>query len=167
MNLISELIRERVREACAWYDLSLRERRNSDLRSLELKPAQTLTETQHRQQLVDELCNKRATLVRNNRLNQPHHGSFLIYYPDMTLSDGTAQFESGGFFDADNEPPWDLWIFFATDLSVSDPQNYGALLVSWIPDVLRDHVDRGIKVNPEQCLEWANESNHPLVSQFR
>ena len=60
------------------------------------------------------------------------------------LSDGGAEEMSGGFFDADNQPPWDTWI------CIEAPDT----LLCWVP---RGHVavvQAGIDANPERSLFW-------------
>ncbi|MBB4639628.1 hypothetical protein FHS01_005706 [Longimicrobium terrae] len=84
-------------------------------------------------------------------------GRLLVYYPDAELSDGAAEAESGGFFDVCNAPPWDTWVAMVTDLEA--PEYQREQLISWVPDVFIPHVQRGIDVNPEECIVWLDESN--------
>jgi len=84
-------------------------------------------------------------------------GRLLVYYPDAELSDGAAEVESNGFFDVFNCPPWDTWIAFVSDSEM--PESYQAQLISRVPDAFIPHVQRGIDVNPEECIVWLDESN--------
>ena len=78
-------------------------------------------------------------------IQYPAGGKLLIYFPDENLFDGAAEYSSKGFFDVDNTPPWDTWVCF-----------FDQKLVSWVPDQLLAFADRGIDVNPEQCIQWAD-----------
>lgn len=83
-------------------------------------------------------------------------GRLLVYYPDAELSDGAAEAESGGFFDVCNAPPWDTWVAMVTDAAA--PEYQREQLISWVPDAFIAHVQRGIDVNPEECIVWLDES---------
>jgi hypothetical protein len=92
-------------------------------------------------------------------------GRLLLFYPDLTLADGAAEGESGGFFDLDNTPPWDTWVglFRHEDAEISE-RDY---LVSWVPPEFIRAVERGIFVNPEECILWLADSQVPLVAELR
>ncbi len=49
-----------------------------------------------------------------------------------------------GFFDVNNVPPWDTWVCYLD-----------RYLVSWVPPVLEELASAGIRVNPEECIQWA------------
>jgi hypothetical protein len=72
-------------------------------------------------------------------------GRLLLYFPQENLACGAAQVSSGGFYDADNVPPWDLWVAYA-DRAVW----------SWVPPALIEVAQLGIDANPEQCIQWAS-----------
>ena len=38
-----------------------------------------------------------------------------MHAPDDNLADGAAALASRGFFDEDNAPPWDTWLWYAFD----------------------------------------------------
>jgi hypothetical protein len=67
--------------------------------------------------------------------------------PHDSLSDGAATVQSEGFFDVDNVPAWDTWIYFD-----------GRTLLSWVPAQLISKVQSGIDVNPEGCIKWADDA---------
>lgn len=97
-------------------------------------------------------------LDRRNRLGQvltpkAGPGRFLVYFPDANLSDGAAAVETRGLFDVYNEPPWDCWIAWCSRPEASDG-SYREFLVAWMPDVVVPIVQRGIDVNPEECIQW-------------
>jgi hypothetical protein len=72
------------------------------------------------------------------------NGRLLLLAPADTLSDGAARYSSKGFFDIDNVPPWDTWVWFV--------EKY---VVSWVPPQLIELANAGVEVNPEQCIFWA------------
>jgi hypothetical protein len=91
-----------------------------------------------------------VSLERSHRLASPGKrilssvtdlcgGRLLAYFPDDNLADGTAQAESEGFFDVDNIPPYDTWVWMVRNirtLNYADgakremEANY---LVAWVP----------------------------------
>jgi hypothetical protein len=90
--------------------------------------------------------------------------SLLLFSPSSTLSDAAAWVASRGFLDGQNAPPWDSWLALA-DVPRSVE---GQCLLSWVPEWARDLVDRGIAVNPEQCIAWAevSEAGVFVVDEF-
>ena len=92
-------------------------------------------------------------------------GRLLVYFPDGELSDGAAEIESRGFFDVNNAPPWDTWIaLFRDDSADISSRDH---LVSWVPKELVEIVDRGIYVNPEQCIVWLSDARIPIAERLR
>ena len=78
--------------------------------------------------------------------NYAKGGRILLYFPEENLADGAAQVSSGGFYDADNVPPWDVWVGYSN----------GAL-VSWVPPALIEVAQMGIDANPENCIRWFDQ----------
>ena len=73
--------------------------------------------------IVDTIAAERALLLRRDRYRRfyptdPAHdlssGRLLLYAPHDNLADGAAEAETDGFFDTENEPPWDTWIDVVT-----------------------------------------------------
>ena len=89
-------------------------------------------------------------------------GRLLLYFPDADLCDGAAEAESRGFFDVYNTPPWDTWVAFVSENGHAN-QSYASYLVAWVPPVFLDDAASGVVVNPEQCIQWFDESNVALV----
>ncbi|AKF10722.1 hypothetical protein [Sandaracinus amylolyticus] len=121
-----------------------------------------------RAQTVAWLVSRRDRRVRGEPIppsTRPASGRLLVYFPDANLSCGAAELETDGFFDADNVPPWDTWI------SVHDRAHgcpsYGSMLVCWVPPALVELVDRGIDVNPEQCIVWIDALELDLDALWR
>jgi hypothetical protein len=81
-------------------------------------------------------------------------GRVLVYFPDDELADGAAEVESEGFLDLHNAPPWDTWFAMAEDTGRVERNPY---LLSWVPDVFVTHAQRGIDVNPEECIRWLED----------
>jgi hypothetical protein len=87
----------------------------------------------------------------------------LLYYPDEDLADGAAESESKGFFDIHNAPPWDTWIAMVEDAGRSERNPY---LIAWGPEEFVAHAQRGIDVNPEECIRWLDDCDvaiRPLI----
>jgi hypothetical protein len=93
-------------------------------------------------------------------------GRLLVYFPDENLFDGAAELESRGFFDVDNAPPWDTWVglFHGKWNAFSSSSDH---LISWVPPTFIDLVDRGIYVNPEQCICWLDDTDLAVAEHLR
>jgi hypothetical protein len=79
-------------------------------------------------------------------------GRILVFAPDEELADGAAEEVTGGYLDVNNCPPWDTWVAL-TEFSNGN-KGRAAHLFAWVPPSFIDSVDRGIGVNPEQCIQW-------------
>ena len=122
------------------------------LRSATLKPTFALNEFESEVSWAEAVA---GVVAKRGRLVAPHsldrysveagQGRLLLYFPTENLADGAAQYSSNGFFDADNVPPWDIWLGFSD-----------WTLVSWVPPTLIEAVQMGIDANPEDCIRWAN-----------
>lgn len=93
-------------------------------------------------------------------------GRLLAYYPDAELSDGAAEFETRGYFDVNNTPPWDTWVALFGDPSVTI-DSYRVFLIAWVPPAFLDLVVRGIEVNPESCIAWLADVQFPVARQLQ
>lgn len=103
---------------------------------------------------------RRALLPRDHAPGEPAHGRFLVYFPDADLCDGAAAAASEEFFDDYNCPPLGTWIGYfddATDEATADP-SYSGYLLCWVPEPLCELADAGIRVNPEACIRWLDET---------
>ena len=94
---------------------------------------------------VEEVVQRRSELIRSWPAAKSTEGRGLLFMPRESLSDGAATVQSEGFFDLDNVPAWDTWIYFD-----------GRTLLSWVPTSLISKVQSGIDVNPEGCIKWAD-----------
>jgi len=97
---------------------------------------------------VETLVSRRTELLQSHAGSSPlrnvQPGKLLLFTPQDSLSDGAAKAASDGFFDVDNVPAWDTWLYFD-----------GHSLLSWVPPQLTSKVQWGIDVNPESCIRWA------------
>jgi hypothetical protein len=87
-------------------------------------------------------------------------GRLMAYFPEDNLADGVAEAESRGFFDVDNIPPYDTWVWMVRNVTTFEyddgvkgemDANY---LVAWVPPDFTALASGGIEVNPEQCIQW-------------
>jgi len=122
------------------------------LRSAPLKPSFALDDFGKDvlwSEAVSEVAEKRAQLCRQVPIRQHRAdeagGRLLLFVPSETLMDGAAKYSSNGFFDVNNVPPWDIWVAFSEQT-----------LVSWVPPMLLELAQKGIDVNPEGCIRWAD-----------
>ena len=90
------------------------------------------------------------------------NGRLLLYEPDVNLACGAAEAESNGFFDVNNVPAWDTWVWYIEGESVEN--NY---LISWVAPQIVDVVEAGVIVNPEECIQWADRAAYSFVDMLR
>jgi len=131
---------------------------------------------QQRQQIVEHLALKRVAVLQEQSipllpLAKPLIGGRLLAFtPDGTLSDGAAKLATQGFFDDDNIPAWDTWIWYVTNDRVSNLEWWrgcDSYLLSWVPDSLVEVVAAGIDVNQEACLRWATDLDTAFIRQLK
>jgi hypothetical protein len=104
---------------------------------------------------VSMVASPRRHRIRNEKEERSLAGGrVLVYFPDEELADGAAEVESEGFFDANNAPPWDTWFAMVEDAGRRARNPY---LLAWVPDELIHLAQRGIEVNPEECILWLKD----------
>jgi hypothetical protein len=100
-------------------------------------------------------------------------GRLLAYFPDDNLFDGAAEAESQGFFDVNNIPPYDTWVWMVRNVRSSAyadgacgemDANY---LVAWVPPDLIQLANAGVAVNPEACILWLDTLDDEFVRSLR
>lgn len=174
------MFRRRLSETAAWCG-----RHDGRLWTPELDPSQTCwvpsyprdpttllsRTTSERQATVNHLANERARLLTASGIDVPDEGTpegrLLVFYPDVTLSDGASGSESDWFFDVDNVPAWDTWVWVTQDnWQGADPLSYNSCLVCWVPPALVDRAHAGIRVNPEECIRWAVSMSTALTRRL-
>jgi hypothetical protein len=98
-------------------------------------------------------------------------GRLLAYFPDENLRHGLAEWETNGFLDGDDIPPFDTWVWFerATDADTFEGGEARAtsFLVAWVPSELINSVDRAIEMDPAPCLAWLDSLDTPLVTSLK
>lgn len=93
---------------------------------------------------------RRAVLEESGDFQSPDvDGRLAGFVPDDNLYDGAAAPESKDFFDEANVPAWNYWLALAPHHATGR-----SLLVTYVPSAFIDLVDRGISVNPEECIFW-------------
>jgi hypothetical protein len=160
----------RLAETIAWCSARARpDEPAASLRSDRLQPWVLETD---RATAVRRVLESRASTDRDVRAASPVSsasdlagGRLLLYFPDANLADGAAEAETGGFFDIENVPPWDTWVGLFRDERADI--SYADYLVSWVPREFVASVDRGIYVNPEECILWLSDANVPLTHALR
>src|SRR5215813_7888328 len=100
-------------------------------------------------------------------------GRLLAYFPDDTLSDGFAEKESNGFFDVDNIPPYDTWVWMVHNMRAfkysdgSSGEIDADYLVAWVPPDFIQLASRGVDANPEECILWLDTLDDEFVRSVR
>ena len=123
---------------------------DGQLRSAALKPSVPLDQFENElwaKAVADVVAKRSAALHGTSIMADPRilaEGRLLEFMPSETLMDGAAKYNSNGFFDVNNVPPWDIWVCFSE-----------GTLVSWVPPILFEIADSGIGANPEGCIRWA------------
>lgn len=100
-------------------------------------------------------------------------GRLLAYFPDYNLADGYAEEVSKGYFDVDNIPPYDTWVWMVENVenvtrddgtTVRMPANF---LVAWVPPVFLEIANKGVRGNPEECIAWLDELDNQFTHTLR
>ncbi len=160
----------------------------NSLRSYYLRPIAFRFEQtiEQMQALVEDLAEERVRMLHwytrwhgwkypNEPAKNLSEGRLLIYDPGGQLADGAAEVETEGFFNLDNEPPWDAWICFIDNKvdkanGEEHPNTWHRLdyyVVSWIPPSLIEMVTAGINVNAEACIAWATDVDTLFTRQLK
>jgi hypothetical protein len=100
-------------------------------------------------------------------------GRLLAYFPDHNLADGYAEDISKGYFDVDNIPPYDTWVWMVENVenvtrddgtTERMPANF---LVAWVPPAFLEIANKGVRGNPEECIAWLDELDNPFLQTLR
>jgi hypothetical protein len=124
------------------------------LRTQELKSLQPFGSPQNeslRIEIVESVCERRADLLCRNNCH-PNSGDInlaggkiLCYAFDENDQSDASGYDSKGFFDFEFALPWDTWICWHTKY-----------LISFVPRILCDLAQRGMEVDPMECVRWAD-----------
>lgn len=96
-------------------------------------------------------------------------GRLLAYFPDDNLRHGLAEWESNGFLDSDDIPPFDTWVWFdrGTETFEGGETRETSYLVAWVPSELIQSIDRGIEIDPAPCIAWLDTLDTPLARSLK
>ena len=145
-------------EAALWCD---REGRRASFRTAALDPLigdwPTLAEFKVG---LEHLRLRRRALLGSIEFMARPQGRLLVCQVHESISSGESEAETSGFFDVNDRPPWDTWIW-----QVRGFEEGAVTLVSWVPKDLEGIVARGIAVNPYDCLSWLTDA--PLSPGIR
>jgi hypothetical protein len=145
---------ERVQETIAWCRPRLRTQDpQASLRSVETRPRSL--EPDYFAAVRTVAIGRRQAGAHRVPFRSLEGGRLLVFFPDLDLACGAAEAESRGYFDVNNTPAWDTWVAMIVDDQGGHECPY---LVSWVPPELIPLADRGIHVNPEQCILWLNDA---------
>jgi hypothetical protein len=146
-----DVLLARSQEAAAWRRISVGDaHQGSVFRSEVLRLADGMN--------LDAVGVETVVLRRRQRIGDRVESlvstpQFVVWLPDQSLSDGAAQLETNGYFDADNQPPWDTWVAWVTAPTARD-LGLRNMLIAWVPDDFLELVRAGVDANPEECLLW-------------
>jgi len=110
---------------------------------------------------VDELHNVLETIRRRRRdflasdpipVAPSPRGRLLACEFNASTASGESEHASGGFFDIDDRPPWDTWVWVLQTES-GDP-----ILLAWVPQAVVDRVEPSIAMNPYGCIYWLEDA---------
>lgn len=100
-------------------------------------------------------------------------GQLLAYFPGDNLADGVAEVESHGFFDVDNIPPYDTWVWMVRNIRRFEYADHeqgeteANYLVAWVPPDFMPLASRGVDSNPEGCILWLDTLDDEFVQSLR
>ena len=100
-------------------------------------------------------------------------GRLLAYFPWDNLACGAAEKASRGFFDVDNIPPFDTWVWLVEETKTvtfpdgSPTERQANWLVAWVPPAFLELARRGIDANPEKCIRWVDELDNPFCLSLK
>lgn len=130
------------------------------LRTPELRPRADFAWGKDTPNAVLRLAQTRAELLKNTGSVEVQEeqvsGRLLLADPKESDLCGLSVFESGGYIDTDDVPPWDTWVHYAHEDTVAGGKR-ASYLLCWVPSCFVPHVEKGIAVNPVECFFWATE----------
>jgi hypothetical protein len=156
-------IRRVALEVAAWCKTMSKTRVGWKLWTPEIRPPKkliqnvggetTVISVAERIEVVRQVVETRRTfLAETNRLDSvdspPLAGRYLVYHPELSLSDGASEVGSSGLLDSHSQPAWDLWLAYG-QLGERSPG-----LLCWIPMQFETQINSGMAVNADESLEW-------------
>lgn len=102
---------------------------------------------------VSDLCRRRRELLLKVPGMEIHGRVLLTTAIEESVVDGAARASSSGWFDGNDLPPWDTWFAYArlNTRGFTERQT----LLAFVPSAWEADAERGMKVNPVDCMEWA------------
>jgi len=97
----------------------------------------------------------------------------LAYFPDENLFDGVAEQVSKGFFDVNNIPPYDTWVWMVRNVRTFEyadgakGETEANYLVAWVPPEFIPLARAGVDANPEGCILWLDTLDDEFVRSLR
>jgi hypothetical protein len=147
---------QRLRETIAWCRPRVRrDDPRQSLRSNQTRPR--VLERDYFAAVSGVALSRRSADATTVPLGSLEGGRLLVYFPDLDLACGAAEAESAGYFDLDNAPAWDTWVAMLQD--DAETRRDTPYLVAWVPAELVALADRGIHVNPEECIQWLDHAD--------
>lgn len=98
-------------------------------------------------------------------------GKLLLFYPGDSVLDAFSGMESDGFFDEDDGPPWDTWVWISSEDSwppTISGYRFPQYIVTWVPGQFLDLANWGAKVNATACISWRVQWDYtPLLKGLK
>ena len=143
--------RERLDRTVAWCNSRVKATNPRwCLRSPELRPAVEFENHSdpslwNEHALIEGVVQRRAALLARSPLTDvdPRQGRLLWCRYEYNNHNGASDHYSQGFFDANDNPPWDTWIGQVDDA-----------LITWVPGAFVDLASEGISVECCDMLDW-------------
>jgi hypothetical protein len=119
---------------------------------------------------VNLVCKQRAEAVIQRHTEDTASiamgaGKLLYFSPGRSAADGKAMMISGGFFDKENFAPSDTWMGYLVDSY--DNEFLTGYLLSWVPEPVALLVERAVKADTKQCMQWASAVKTPFLQAVR
>jgi hypothetical protein len=180
---LNALIR-RLSETVAWYNLELDVANPAaTCRSQELKadssffvssasaPGNDFT-TKYKNvvhqnfQIVESIAARRATILGSRPRQEEQEirstaasGRLLLFDPFCSTGDGLSAGDSEGFFDQDDNPPWDTFLQYFIDPRDDKTNGFSRAalcdgVICWIPGPFVKLADDGIRCNVLGSIKW-------------
>jgi hypothetical protein len=104
-----------------------------------------------RAKIVQDLCYQRAALLADAPPRAAERGSVLAFDLEATFFDSVPASISGGFFDANDLPPWDTWIAYGKCAALQSN-----VLYSWVPAEFEVVVGHAVRAHLSNAYAWVD-----------
>ena len=122
---------------------------------------------------VAQLVHDRAWLLKEAHQYPAHpaadlaQGRLILAAPECQYFDGASEFESAGYIDVGDLPPWDTVLGVITGDAMLARHFYPSAVLAWVPPPFVALVDAGIHVSFVDTLAWLSEVDCALATQVR